>query len=343
MKTVAIVGASGYAGGEFLRLAMGHPHLQVTQVTSRRYAGDPVGLVNPTLRGRSQLKFIPPDSLEAADVLVLGLPHGMAAREFERYRGIAPVIVDLSADFRIKDPDLYRRFYGEEHPNPDALNSFVYANPELNRDVIRQADWLACAGCTATTAILSLFPVLKHGLLRDMPIVATVMVGSSAAGSEPSLASHHPERSGSLRVYKPVGHRHTAELISYLPGNPDIHMTAIASERVRGILATIQAFVKEGISERDLWGAYRGEYGNEPFVRLVKQKKGVHRYPDPKIVEGTNYCDVGFELEPDTGRVVVMGALDNLVKGTAGHAIQALNLRFGWEETTGLEFLGLHP
>jgi N-acetyl-gamma-glutamyl-phosphate/LysW-gamma-L-alpha-aminoadipyl-6-phosphate reductase len=341
-KTLSIVGASGYAGGEFLRLALSHPHLEVKQVTSRRFAGEPVHFVHPNLRGRTSLKFIPPEKLEPADILVLALPHGVLAREFDRYASLAPILVDLSADFRLKDVDLYRKYYGE-HPRPELLGRFVYAVPELYREALREADWMAGAGCNATATLLGLYPLLKGGVLKPSPIFVTLLISTSAAGAEPSPASHHPERAGSIRVYKPTGHRHTAEVVENLPGRPEVHLTAIATDRVRGILMTAQTFLQDGWSERDVWQAYREAYGAEPFVRLVKQKKGVHRYPDPRFVQGTNYADIGFELEEDTGRLVVMVAIDNLVKGTAGHALQALNIRLGFHETLGLDFPGLHP
>ncbi|AEB11417.1 N-acetyl-gamma-glutamyl-phosphate reductase [Marinithermus hydrothermalis] len=343
IKTVTIVGASGYAGGEFLRLALQHPYLEVQQVTSRTYAGQPVHFVHPNLRGATNLKFTTPEALEPTDVLVLALPHGVAAREFERYQGLAPLIIDLSADFRLKDLGLYERFYGAPHPRPDLLERFAYANPEINRAEILAKPYLAGAGCTATATLLGLYPLFAEGVLLPKPVFVTVLVGSSAAGAQATPASHHPERAGSLRVYKATGHRHTAEVLEYLPGRPEVHLTAIASERVRGILMTAQAFLPDGYSERDVWAAYRAVYGEAPFIRIVKQKKGVHRYPDPKVLEGTNYCDIGFELEPDTGRLVVISALDNLVKGTAGHALQALNLKLGWPETLGLTYTGLHP
>jgi N-acetyl-gamma-glutamyl-phosphate/LysW-gamma-L-alpha-aminoadipyl-6-phosphate reductase len=341
-KTLSIVGASGYAGGEFLRLALSHPHLEVKQVTSRRFAGEPVHFVHPNLRGRTSLKFVPPEKLEPADILVLALPHGVLAREFDRYAGLAPILVDLSADFRLKDPDLYRKYYGE-HPRPELLGRFVYAVPELYRERLKTADWMAGAGCNATATLLGLYPLLKGGVLKPSPIFVTLLISTSAGGAEPNPASHHPERAGSIRVYKPTGHRHTAEVVENLPGRPEVHLTAIATDRVRGILMIAQTFLQDGWSERDVWQAYREAYGAEPFVRLVKQKKGIHRYPDPRFVQGTNYADIGFELEEDTGRLVVMVAIDNLVKGTAGHALQALNLRLGLPETLGLDFPGLHP
>ena len=341
--TVAIVGASGYAGGEFLRLALSHPHLSVTQVTSERLAGQPVAIAHPNLRGRTNLKFRRSADLEPADVIVLALPHGRAAGRIAEFEALAGTIVDLSADFRLKDPADYLKYYGEPHPAPEQLSQWVYGNPELHRDELRGATRIACAGCFATSVILGLYPLISQGVIAGRDIVVTGLVGSSAAGASASEASHHPEREGSLRVYKATGHRHAAEVAQELPGRFPVHLTAISTPRVRGILSTASVWVPDGYSERDVWGAYREVYGAEPFIRLVKVARGIHRYPDPKLLDGSNYCDIGFEMDQETGRVVVMSALDNLMKGTAGHAIQSLNIARGWEETAGLDFAGLHP
>ncbi len=343
--SVAIVGGSGYAGGEFLRLALGHPNLEVTQITSRANAGDPISFTHPNLRGRTNLKYKRPDELEASDVVVLAMPHHEAIKKFDHFSTLTrEVLIDLSHDFRIRDADLYKKFYEEDHPRPELLNSFVYGNPELHREELKGANRIACAGCGATATILGLYPLFKNAVAAaNKDVFTTVLMGSSAAGAAASDASHHPERAGSLRVFKPVGHRHTAEVIQEVPGNVGFHLTAIAVERVRGILATSSVFIPDGLSERDVWAAFRETYSDAPFVRIVKVKKGIHRFPDPKLLDGTNYCDIGFELDPETGRVVIITAIDNLVKGTAGHAIQSLNISRGWPESTGLEFLGLHP
>lgn len=341
--TVAIVGASGYAGGEFLRLALGHPYLEVTRVTSERYAGQPVAMVHPNLRQVTKLKFSSIAGLPEADLLVLALPHQESAKRYDTFAGLAPRLIDLAADFRLKDPAVYEKYYREPHPRPELLSQFVYGNPELHREELKGATHIAGAGCLATAAILGLYPLLKYALPARGDIIVEGKIGSSAAGSQPSESGHHPERMGVVRTYAPTGHRHTAEIKQELPGKFAIHLTATAVERVRGILVTAHVFLPDGFSERDLLGAYREAYAQEPFIRLVVAKRGIHRVPDPKILDGTNYCDIGFELDNETGRVVVMSAIDNLVKGTAGHALQALNIAMGWEETLGLGFTGLHP
>lgn len=340
---VAIVGASGYAGGEFLRLALAHPHLNVMQVTSERYAKQPVPLVHPNLRGATKLRFSSLADLQDADLLVLGLPHKESATRFDDFAQKAPRILDLAADFRLKDPATYEKYYSEPHPRPELLNRFIYANPELHREELRSATHIAGAGCLATATILGLYPLLKYAVPAKGDVIVEGKIGSSAAGNKASSAGHHPERSGVVRTYAATGHRHTAEIMQELPGNFPVHLTATAIERIRGILVTAHVFLPDGYSDRDVLGAYREAYEDEPFIRLVTARKGIHRVPDPKILDGTNFCDIGFEVDNETGRVVVMSALDNLVKGTAGHALQALNISMDWPETLGLEFMGLHP
>ena len=345
-RTVAIVGASGYAGGEFLRLALGHPHLEVTQVTSERHAGLPVGLVHPNLRGSTRLRFRPLAELEDADVVVAALPHGLLAGQVDALLARATVLIDLSADFRLRDAAVFERTYGGPHPSPDRLAEFVYANPELDRTRPRPelpgATRLAGCGCIATATILALLPLVRGGLMARQDVIVEAKVGSSAAGADPGPASHHPERAGVVRTYAPVGHRHEAEVRQAFPGVAP-HLTATAVERVRGIQVTAHTWLHDGSSERDVQAALADAYADEPFVRIVSARKGIHRVPDPKGLDGTNWCDVGFALDRDSGRLVMMAAIDNLVKGTAGHALQALNVAMGWEERAGLGFPGLHP
>ncbi len=349
---VSILGASGYAGGEFLRLALGHPALEVSQVTSREHAGQPVHIVHPNLRGVTDLRFCRPEELSNADVLVCALPHGGLADRVDDVMPLAGrALVDLSDDFRLTSPEAYARFHSRPHPRPDLLGTFVYANPELHREELARTaaspagpTRIAGAGCIATAAILALRPLVADGLLdvaRD--VIADAKIGSSAAGKDVSLASHHPERSGAVRTYAPTGHRHQAEIAQELAGGPTVHLTATAVERVRGVLVAAHAFLRQGVAEADVLAAFRRAYDAEPFVRLVRVRRGVHRVPDPRILDGSNYCDVGFALDEDTGRVVAMAALDNLVKGTAGHALQSLNLALGFPEVAGLGFTGLHP
>ena len=339
---VAVVGGSGYVGGELVRLLVRHPSVEVTQVTSERYAGRPITDRHPNLRNVSRLEFRSVDTLEAADLLFLCLPHGRAMETIERYAGLAPKLIDLSADFRLRDASAYPVWYGLAHARPDLLSRFVYGIPELHREAIRHATWVSSAGCNATATILGLHPLFAAGLVDRNATVVEAKVGSSEGGAEFSEATHHPERSGCVRSYRPTGHRHAAEMIQEL-GAGQIHFSATAVEMVRGVLATCHVFLNQPLDEREIWRVYRQAYGDEPFVRIVKARDGVHRYPEPKLLSGTNYCDIGFERDRHSNRLVVMSAIDNLMKGAAGQAVQAFNLMHGFPETAGLDFPGLHP
>ena len=253
---------------------------------------------------------------------------------------LAPTLIDLSGDFRLESADAYQRWYGRAHRCPARLGEFVYAIPELHRKELASARRAACAGCNATATILALAPLFARGLVDSA--VVEVKAGSSEGGNAPSEASHHPERSGVVRSYKPTGHRHVAEMQQEL-GTDRIAFSATSIEMVRGILATCHAFVNQTLTEKDLWKIYREDYGEEPFVRIVKERSGIHRYPEPKLLSGTNFCDIGFERDPHSNRVVVISAIDNLMKGAAGQAVQAFNIMHQLPETTALTFPGLHP
>jgi N-acetyl-gamma-glutamyl-phosphate/LysW-gamma-L-alpha-aminoadipyl-6-phosphate reductase len=293
------------------------------------------------------LKFTTVEKLEPCDILFVSLPHGVAMGKMESLRPMAKIVIDLSADFRLNDPSGYPKWYDHDHALPGMLGDFVYGIPELHRDEIRAADAISSAGCMATTAILGLYPLFKAGVVdADRPTVIEAKTGSSGAGGAPGLASHHPERSGVIRTFKATGHRHSAEIIQECTFDgvvPEIAFSATSVEAVRGILATSHVYLKESMSEKDVWAIYRAAYKEEPFVRIVKESSGIHRYPEPKILSGSNYCDVGFERDPDSNRLVVLAALDNLMKGAAGQAVQAFNIRCGYEETCGIDFAGLHP
>ena len=345
--TASIVGASGYTGGELLRLLLGHPRFEVRQVTSERLDGQFVHFTHPNLRRRTPLKFVRAEAVEPVDVLFLCLPHGRAVSKIETFAAKAERIVDLSADFRLRQSDDYRRWYGAPHANPDWLAKFVYGLPELHRSEIAGAKYVSGVGCNATATTLAIWPMVVAGLLdAARGVICEVKVGSSEGGVVSSDATHHPERAGVMRSFAPTGHRHTAEVRQALrlrSVEADVHLSATAVDNVRGVLATAHVFLKPGVAERDVWKAYREAYGSEPFVRIVKERAGLYRYPEPKILAGTNYADVGFELDTTSGRLVTMCAIDNLMKGAAGTALQCANLMVGFDETLGLEFMGLHP
>ena len=338
---VGIVGGSGYTGGELLRLLLRHPKVEVAQVTSDSMAGKPIGRAHPNLRKVTDLSFTPHSDLEPCDLLFLAMPHGRSMGRMSDFLVRAGKVIDLSADFRLKDPALYREYYGVEHPRPDLLAQSVYGLPELHRQAIRQATLVSGPGCIATAAILAIHPLAKAGLIDPERLVVDAKTGSSAGGVDGGTASQHPERSGVMRIYAPAGHRHTAEIEQET--GVKVALSCHAVEAVRGILATCHAFLQDSVTSKDLWRVYREAYHGEPFVRIVTEPAGLYRYPEPKILAGTNFCDVGFALDAHANRVVAVAALDNLMKGAAGTAVQCMNLVAGYPETMGLDFLGLHP
>lgn len=346
MMRVGIVGGSGYTGGELLRLLLDHSGVEVVQATSESNIGKFLYQVHPHLRGRTQLRFISETTLEACDVLFLALPHGEAQNQIERFASLAERIIDLSADFRLHDPAQYAAAYGHDHAVPTWLGRFVYGLPELNRDALRTAQYASGVGCNATATTLAVWALVKAGLLKDdQPIIIDAKVGSSEAGKTPTDSSHHPARVGVVRPFQLTGHRHEAEVKQSLAdcGTFDIRLSVTSVELVRGVSAAVHITLPRNLPEKELWSAYRGTWNNEPFVRVIHDKTGIHRHPEPRLLAGTNYADVGWEYDANSGRAVLLCAIDNLGKGAAGSAVQCMNLMCGFEETTGLTFGGLYP
>jgi len=338
--TASVVGGSGFTGGELLRILDGHPEFDLAQATSRSKENKTIGHSHPNLR-HSDLRFSSPADLESVDVLFAATPHGVSMEQIDAFQEAAGTVVDLSADFRLDSEAQYDEWY-DGHSRPELLEESEYALPELNRDNLEGADLIASGGCNATATILGLLPLFEADILSgDEQVVVDVKVGSSEGGAGGGEASSHPERSGVVRPYAPTGHRHEAEIQQFL--GIDVSFTVHAVDMIRGASATCHVFPEQRVSKGDLWGAYRGEYEDEPFVELVAGGGGVYRYPEPKSVAGTNRAEVGFELDPGNKRLVVFSAIDNMMKGSAGQAVHAANVALGIEETAGLEFQGLHP
>lgn len=336
----SIIGASGYTGGELLRLLQFHPQVTIAQATSRSNAGKPIHTVHPNLRGVTTLAFTGTAELEPVDVLFLCLPHSKAAEMIGEYRDKAPLIVDLSADFRLRDAAAYTEWYDWTHPVPAMLHDAVYGLPELSREKLRGAKLISGVGCNATAMNLALLPLARQGLIDSA--IADIKVGSSEGGAEATQSSHHPARSRAVRTYSTAGHRHLAEVRQAFPGaNVDATITAI--EMVRGVLCTAHVKPTRPVDHKELFRIYRAVFGNEPFVRIVCDRAGLHRLPDPRILVGSNFADVGFAVDERSGRIIALCAIDNLMKGAAGSAVQAMNIALGFDETAGLTFPGLHP
>lgn len=344
---VALIGGTGYGGAEILRRLLFHPQVEVVRVTAADNIGKRVGEVHLNLAGLTELRFeqlAPKEAAAGVDVVFLAMPHKVTAKVAMELFELPVRIVDLSGDFRLRSAAEYREFYGVDHPAPERLGTFAYGLPELNRDAIRGARYISSPGCFATTIALGLTPLAKAGLLQG-PIRTVAATGSSGSGANPQLTTHHPLRAVNLRTYKPLGHQHQPEILQTLR---DAGASGIALEFVpvsaplpRGILASSFVDVAESVTEEQLARAWGAAFTAEHFIRVVEG-----RYPEVAAVSGSNYVEVGFKLgEAFGGRrsVVCFSALDNLVKGGAGQAIQAFNVMMGFEEGTTLREPGLWP
>ncbi|MEB3755277.1 MAG: N-acetyl-gamma-glutamyl-phosphate reductase [Desulfurococcales archaeon] len=345
LAKIAVLGGSGYTGGELLRLLSMHSEAEVVLATSREYAGKPIHYAHPGLHGVYRgLKFsrVDIDRILEADVVFNALPHRVGAE----LTGIAVdagiYVVDLSADYRLRSLEVYEKWYGK-HPRPDLLGKSAYGLPEINRSEIKSSKFVSSPGCNATATILAAAPLAAAGLIGDS-LVSDVKAGSSEGGSKPSRGSHHSERTGSVRPYTPGGHRHQAEVKQELEriSSKSIRVSLIphAVPVVRGALASIHTFL-DSVDPEEVASAYTRFYINERFIRLTRFS--ALKYPDVKNVVGSNFADIGYAVDSYTGRVSGFAAIDNLVKGAAGQAVQNMNIMLGLPEDEGLRIPPLRP
>jgi len=336
---VAVVGASGYAGEELIRLLIRHPQVNIQVITSRQYDGKGVETVFPRFTGLN-LKFSAPDAEQIArecEVAFLALPHGLASEfALPLLRGGVKVI-DISADFRLKSTAKYKEYYKEEHPAPDMLEQAVYGLPERYREQLRSADLVACAGCYPTSSILPTAPLLAAGVVESSDIIISSMSGVSGAGRKVDLPYIFPECNESLKCYAPAGHRHLPEIEQELARAAGVAEVAInfVPHLVpvnRGINSTIFLKAKPGCSAEVIAEVYAKAYGHERFVRVMPPKM----MADTKYVTMSNCCDISYTFDSHTNRVIVNGCIDNLTKGASGQAIQCMNIRMGLDEAAGL-------
>lgn len=347
-----IIGGTGYGGAELLRRLLFHPHVEVTKVTAVDNVGKKLGDVHFNLQGLSNLVFEQVPAAEASrgvDVTFLALPHKTTAKVVLEMldAGYQGRIVDMSGDFRLKDAAAYEQFYGVKHPRPAMLSdgSFVYGLPELNRAALQKAKYVASPGCFATTIALGLYPLATAGLLKG-PVHTVAATGSSGSGANPVIGTHHPLRASNLRTYKPLEHQHVPEIVQTLTaagaGPMQLEFVPVSAPLPRGIFATTFVDVPESTTKEKLDAAWRGAFEKERFVRIVQGE----RQPEVVAVSGGNYVEVGYTLGPASSglrRVVCFSALDNLVKGGAGQAIQAFNCMMGFDESLSLAEPGLWP
>ena len=344
----AVMGGSGYGGAEMIRRLLLHPDVELCRVASVDFVGEPLGAAHPSLEGRTDLVFqdlSPAAAADGMDVVLLGLPHKVAAHKVPEIAALPSVkIVDMSGDFRLQDPAAYEKYYGQKHPHPERLPDFVYGLPELNREKIRKARFVASPGCFATTIELSLLPLARAGLLEGVVHVLGI-TGSSGSGMAPQVTTHHPVRAGNLRAYKPLWHQHVPEVVETLSsaGARDLQLrfVPVSAPLVRGILATAFVELPEEWTEERLSALYREAFAGEPFVRVPAK-----RLPEVAAVSGSNFAEVGVAAGPAwRGRrtVTAFSAIDNLVKGGAGQAIQNMNVMLGLDERASLEDPGPWP
>ncbi len=343
---VAIVGSSGYTGGELMRILLNHPMVMVTAITSEKSAGKPIVSIFPHLAGLTSLVCEPldPDAIaKKADFVFLALPHVTAQEATFRFRKLGKKVVDLSADYRLSDPALYETWYEHAHQYPELLKDAVYGLPELHREKIKKASLAANPGCYPTGAILGLAPLMQKGRIDPESIIIDSKSGVSGAGRSPSLTHHYPEVNEGFMAYKIGTHRHTPEIeqeLSSLAGKQiTLSFTPHLVPMNRGILTTMYAKQKAPADTDQLHVLFQEFYKDAPFVRLLP----VGQFPNVRNVRGSNFCDIGVYADPRTGRAVVVTAIDNLVKGASGQAIQNMNLMMGFDETEGLRLAGLFP
>jgi N-acetyl-gamma-glutamyl-phosphate reductase len=329
------------------RLLM-HPDVELVRVASIDHVGEPLGAVHPNLDGATDLVFedlAPAAAAKGCDVALLALPHKVTAAKVPELIAAGVKIVDMSGDFRLRDAATYEKFYGAKHPHPELLGTFVYGLPELNREAIKAAKYVASPGCFATTIELALLPLARAGLLDGATIHVQGITGSSGSGIAPQAGTHHPSRAGNLKTYKPLEHQHVPEIVQTLAdgGAKDVELrfVPVSAPLTRGIFATCFVELPEAMDKARLASLFDETYGREPFTRRPKA-----RLPEVVAVAGSNHAEVGFAVGAAVGgkrTVTVFSALDNLIKGGAGQAIQNMNLVLGLDERASLEDVGNWP
>lgn len=339
MLKASVFGGTGYTGIELIRMLAHHPGCELNIVTSEQHAGNTLHEVLPFFAKFSRnIPLVKKDEGIGADmdVAFLALPHTVSMKAVEELRKRDVHVIDLSADFRLMDGKTYEETYGVRHTCPDLLDEAVYGVCELKREKIRSASLVAVPGCFPMSVIIPVYPLLKEGLVEEEKIIADCKTGVSGGGRSPSLGFHYPEVEGGMRAYGFPVHRHTSEINLHLSegAGKDVKITFIPhlAPMVRGILATLYLVLREGVGEKDIREAYASYYAEEPYVRMYPPLE----FPSTRYVFGSNYCDIGFAVRRDTGLAVVVCAIDNLMKGASGAAIQCMNVMFGFDETASI-------
>jgi N-acetyl-gamma-glutamyl-phosphate reductase len=343
MIQVGIVGGTGYTGVELLRLLALHPNVLVTVVTSRTDAGVRVDAIYPSLRGFIDIKFTMPDveSLSQCDVVFFATPNGTAMLMAEQLLANGVKLIDLSADFRLRDAAQWSHWYGMEHACPELISKAVYGLPEINREAIKKAELIACPGCYPTAVQLGFLPLIENSLIDTDTLIADVKSGVSGAGRKAELSSLMSETGESFKAYAVAGHRHLPEIVQGLSevAGKAVGLTFVPhlTPMIRGIHASLYARLNSGV--KDIQSCYEQRYQHERFVDVLPQ--GSH--PDTRNVRGSNICQISFHIPQGGQTIVILSVIDNLVKGAAGQAVQNMNLMFALNEQTGLQTIALYP
>jgi N-acetyl-gamma-glutamyl-phosphate reductase len=338
MICVAVVGATGYAGAELVRILAGHPGVELTMITSRQYAGVRFDQVYPALAGRIDLicqEYAVDRICAGADLVFMALPHQLPMSFVPDILKHETRVIDLSADFRFNDAAIYEAVY-QPHTARELLGSAVYGLSEIYTDQIKNARLIGNPGCYPTSVLLPLIPLIKQGLLDPGSLVADSKSGVSGAGRSPALASHYCEVNESFKAYKVAVHRHNPEMDAVLSreAHRPVAITFVPHlvPMTRGMLTTIYATPTSGVTEKDIDACYRQAYSGRRFIRLCREGQ----LPNTLHVRGTNFCDIGFRIDKKNCRLILIAAIDNLVKGAAGQAVQNMNIMLGLDETAGL-------
>lgn len=339
MIRIGIIGATGYTGRELVRILLRHSRVKIAAITSETYTGKAFSDIYPEFKGVFDLIL---DSYnkemikENCDILFSALPHGLSQDRVPDLLELADRVIDLSGDFRLKEAKLYEEWYGYKHNNPELLSKGIYGLPEINRLKIKEAKLVSNPGCFPTSVLLALAPVLRGKVIDLENIIIDSKSGVSGAGRAPKLAFHLPECSENFKAYKVTGHQHTPEIeeqVAILAGEKvTINFTPHLVPMIRGILSTVYLKLTESISQEDIFKIYQQYYEKEQFVRIHQPPS----LPETRFVAGTNYCDISLRLDRRNNRLIVISAIDNLVKGAAGQAVQNLNVLKGWPEGEGL-------
>ncbi|HEY0883268.1 MAG TPA: N-acetyl-gamma-glutamyl-phosphate reductase [Archangium sp.] len=344
----AIIGGSGYGGAELARRLLMHPDVELTRVASIDHVGEPLSAVHPHFEGATELKFenlTPTEAAKGCDVVLLALPHKVTASKIPELLQTGVKIVDMSGDFRLRDAAAYEKFYGAKHPHPELLGTFVYGLPELNREAIKKAKYVASPGCFATSMELALLPLARAGLLDGVTVHVQGITGSSGSGIAPGAGTHHPSRAGNLKTYKPLEHQHVPEVVQTLQDagakNLELRFVPISAPLTRGIFTTCFLELSPDIDAARLTSMFDETFAREPFARRPKS-----RLPEVVAVAGSNFIEVGFQagaVSNGKRTVATFAAIDNLIKGGAGQAIQNMNIVLGCDERASLEDTGNWP